>query len=53
MEVCAGFELIAMENATALGDGLLEICEGLEVAVSYVGIWETGAIRRRAGMTSR
>ena len=22
-----------MENATALGDGLLEICEGLEVAV--------------------
>src|SRR3954466_11112011 len=33
MEVCAGFELIAIEHATALGDGSLEIGEGLEVAV--------------------
>ena len=33
MEVCAGFELITIENATALGDGSLEIGEGREVAV--------------------
>ncbi len=33
MEVCAGFELITIENATALGDGSLEIGEGLEGAV--------------------
>ena len=30
MEVCPGFELIAMENATARGDDVLEIGEGLE-----------------------
>ena len=30
MEVCAGFELIAIENAAALGDDVLEIGEGLE-----------------------
>src|SRR4051812_49980653 len=36
MEVCAGFELIAIENTTALGDGSLEIGEGLEV---LVGRW--------------
>src|SRR3954469_14802107 len=33
MEVCAGFELIAIENATALGDDVLEISKGLEVLV--------------------
>src|SRR5215207_7515868 len=33
VEGCAGFELITIENATALGDGSLEIGEGLEVAV--------------------
>ena len=33
MEVCAGFELIAIENATTLGDGSLEIGEGREVLV--------------------
>ena len=33
MEVCAGFELIAIENTTALGDDLLEIGQGLEVPV--------------------
>ena len=33
MEVCAGFELIAIENTTALGHDALEIGEGLEVAV--------------------
>src|SRR3712207_7503595 len=33
VEVCAGFELIAIEDATALGDDLLEIGERLEVAV--------------------
>ena len=33
MEVCAGFELIAVENATALGDDVLKIGEGLEAAV--------------------
>ena len=36
MEVCAGFELIAVENATALGDDVLKIGEGLEV---LVGQW--------------
>ena len=30
MEVCPWFELIAIENATALGDGLREIGEGRE-----------------------
>src|SRR5690349_23986059 len=30
MEVCAGFELIAMENATALGDDVLEISKRRE-----------------------
>src|SRR3954466_12528407 len=30
VEVCAGFELIAIENTTALGDDLLEIGQGLE-----------------------
>src|SRR3954447_22026417 len=33
MEVCAGFELIAIENTTALGDDLLEIGQGREVPV--------------------
>jgi hypothetical protein len=33
VEGCAGFELITIENATALGDGSLEIGEGLEGAV--------------------
>src|SRR5215213_4863660 len=33
MEVCAGFELIAIENTTALGDDLLEIGQGREVLV--------------------
>src|SRR4051794_14861184 len=33
MEVCAGFELIAIENATALGHDVLEIGQGLEVPV--------------------
>ena len=33
MEVCAGFELIAIENATALGDDVLKIGKGVEVAV--------------------
>src|SRR4051812_7620521 len=41
MEVCAGFELIAIENATALGDDLLEIGEGLEVLVGE-GLVEDG-----------
>ena len=36
MEVCAGFELIAVENATALGDDVLKIGEGVEV---LVGPW--------------
>src|SRR3954468_16031783 len=36
MEVCAGFELIAIENTAALGDDLLEIGQGLEV---LVGEW--------------
>src|SRR3954453_3756411 len=36
MEVCAGFELITIENATALGDDLLEIGKGREV---LVGEW--------------
>src|SRR3954464_316946 len=33
VEVCAGFELIAVENATALGDDVLKIGEGLEAQV--------------------
>ena len=33
MEVCAGFELIAIENATALGHDVLEFSKGPEVAV--------------------
>ena len=33
MEVCPGFELIAIQDATALGDDVLEIGEGLEVVV--------------------
>jgi hypothetical protein len=33
VEVCPWFELITIENATALGDGSLEVSEGLEVAV--------------------
>src|SRR3954465_2058376 len=42
VEVCAGFELIAVENATALGDDVLKIGEGVEV---LVGQWlvEDGA----------
>ena len=36
MEVCPGFELIAIENATPLGHDVLEIGEGLEV---LVGEW--------------
>src|SRR5215210_6838920 len=36
MEVCAGFELIAIENATALGDDVLEISKRREV---LVGEW--------------
>ena len=36
MEVCAGFELIAIQDATALGDDVLEIGEGREV---LVGEW--------------
>src|SRR3954471_9450842 len=34
MEVCARFELIAIENATALGDDVLEISKRREVLVS-------------------
>ena len=34
MEVCPGFELIALESDAALGDGVLEIGKGLEAAVS-------------------
>jgi hypothetical protein len=30
MEVCAGFELIAIENTTTRGDDLLEIGKGRE-----------------------
>ena len=30
MEVCAGFELIVIENTTTRGDDLLEIGKGLE-----------------------
>src|SRR5215204_970224 len=33
MEVCAGFELIVIENATALGDDVLEISKRREVVV--------------------
>src|SRR3954452_7243944 len=33
MEVCPEAELIAIENATALGDDVLEISKGLEVLV--------------------
>src|SRR4051794_39153604 len=33
MEVCPWFELIGIENATALGDDLLEFSKGPEVAV--------------------
>src|SRR5215204_212053 len=33
MEVCAGFQLIAIENAAALGDGLLEFGKSREGAV--------------------
>src|SRR5215212_4065433 len=33
VEVCPGFELIAIQDATALGDDVLEIGEGLEVVV--------------------
>ena len=33
MEVCARFKLIVIENATALGDDVLEISKGLEGAV--------------------
>ncbi len=33
MEVCAGFELIVMENATALGHDVLEISKRREVVV--------------------
>src|SRR3954452_92574 len=42
MEVCAGFELIAIENATALGDDVLELSKRREV---LVGEWlvEDGA----------
>src|SRR3954453_7976491 len=36
MEVCAGFELIVIENATALGDDVLEISKRREV---LVGEW--------------
>ena len=36
MEVCAGFELIAMENATALGHDVLEISKRRKV---LVGEW--------------
>src|SRR3954449_3222334 len=42
MEVCAGFELIAIENTTALGHDVLEISKRREV---LVGEWlvEDGA----------
>jgi hypothetical protein len=33
MEVCAGFELIAIETTTTRGDDLLEIGKRLEVPV--------------------
>ncbi len=33
MEVCAGFELIAIENTTTRGDDLLEIGKGREVLI--------------------
>ena len=33
MEVCAGFELIVIENATALGHDVLEISKRREVVV--------------------
>ena len=41
MEVCAWFELIAVENATARGDDVLEIGQGLEVLVGE-GLVEDG-----------
>ena len=41
MEVCPGFELIAMENATALGDDVLEISKRPEVLVGE-GLIEDG-----------
>ena len=41
MEVCAGFELIAMENATPLGHDVLEIGEGREGLVGE-GLVEDG-----------
>src|SRR5689334_3720365 len=42
MEVCAGFELIVIENATALSDDVLEISKRRDV---LVGEWlvENGA----------
>ena len=33
MEVCAGFELVAIENTTTRGDDLLEIGKGREVPI--------------------
>src|SRR4051812_45257118 len=50
VEVCAGFELIAVENAKALGDDLLKIGEGLEV---LVGQWlvEKRGRRSRASLS--
>jgi hypothetical protein len=35
MEVCTGFELITIENAAALGNGLLDIGEGLEAQMIH------------------
>src|SRR3954466_10648355 len=48
MEVCAGFELIAIENTTALGDDLLEIGQGLEVPVGEWLILASGSSWRVA-----
>jgi hypothetical protein len=42
MEVCPWFELIAIENATALGDDLLEFSKGPEVAVGERLIQKVG-----------
>src|SRR3954463_15166347 len=48
MEVCAGFELIAIENTTALGDDVLEIGQGLDVPVGEWLILASGSSWRVA-----
>src|SRR3954469_4991375 len=48
MEVCAGFELIAIERTTALGDDVLEIGQGLDVPVGEWLILASGSSWRVA-----